>query len=317
MQAPFANSPSIPFWSRVTATPANFLRYLKQTPLLLGWLVIGPLIALYLDGVNGLLQALINLVLIGVYALIIHRMTPTPPPAELVKRPRLELTLALGLLAVTILIQFIDLDVWKVQPLYGWMRVFFATIYRGIDSLQAIPALFREELFWAVSTTVKQLLPALFVFALLGYGRRVMGLARPHWKLTGVLLGITAAFGLLTGVLTRAPLPEVLGLYLIGIFINALPEELFFRGMLLPRLEKMLANPLNALVISAVLFNAIHVPIEMNHGASLVEALLGVFSTDYPSGLIWGYLYLRTRSILPGMLWHAANGHFGFILMDF
>ena len=70
-------------------------------------------------------------------------------------------------------------------------------------------------------------------------------------RLAAVLVGITAAFGLLTGVLLRAPLGQVLGLYAIGILINALPEELFFRGMLLPRLEKIFSNPLNALVISA------------------------------------------------------------------
>jgi membrane protease YdiL (CAAX protease family) len=261
-------------------------------------------------------MALINLILIAVYALIIHRMTPAVPAVEPVKRPRLELSLALGLLALTLVVQLIDFGVWQAQPVYGWVRGFFADIYRGIDTL-AIPAPFGEEMFWAVSTTIKQLIPTLLVFLLLGYGRRGMGLAQPHWKLSGVLLGITAAFGLFTGVLLRAPLPEVLVLYGIGIFINALPEELFFRGMLLPRLEKLFANPLNALMISAVLFNLIHVPIELNHGETLIRALLNVFSTAYPSGLIWGYLYLRTRSILPGMLWHAANGNLGFILMNF
>ncbi len=73
---------------------------------------------------------------------------------------------------------------------------------------------------------------------------------------------------------------------------------------------------MNALVLSAVFFNAIHVPIEMYHGASPWAALLGVFSTAYPSGLIWGYLYLRTRSIVPGTLWHAANVNLGFLMMS-
>lgn len=300
----------------LTATVSHFLQQLQQTPLLLGWLVVGPLVALYLDGLTGLSFALINLVLIGIYALIIHQLTPTVPAAEPVKRPRLELVLALGLLALTIVIQLTDFGVWQVQPVYGWVRGFFASIYLSIESL-AIPAPFGEELFWAASTTIKQLIPTLLVLALLGCGRRGMGLANPHWKLTGVLLAITAAFGLVTGVLTRAPLPEVLVLYGIGVFINALPEELFFRGMLLPRLEKLFANPLNALVISAVLFNLIHLPVEINHGETLFRALLDVFSTTYPSGLIWGYLYLRTRSIIPGVLWHAANGNFGFILMNF
>jgi hypothetical protein len=31
---------------------------------------------------------------------------------------------------------------------------------------------------------------------------------------------------------------------------------------------------------------------------------------------LWGYLYLHTRSILSGTLWHAANGRLGFLMMD-
>jgi membrane protease YdiL (CAAX protease family) len=122
--------------------------------------------------------------------------------------------------------------------------------------------------------------------------------------------------GLATGVLTRAPPVQVLTLYGVGILVNALPEELYFRGFLLPRLEKAFDNPLNGLVLSALLFNALHVPIEMSHGASPLAAVLGIVSIGYPSGLIWGYLYLRTRSILPGTLWHAANGKLGFLMMD-
>lgn len=114
----------------------------------------------------------------------------------------------------------------------------------------------------------------------------------------------------------RAPLIEVLGLYGIGIFINALPEDVFFRALLLPRLERFFANPLNALVVSALLFNAIHIPIMMSNGATLLMAVLEIFSIGYPSGLSWGYLCLRTRSILPGLFWHAANGNFGYILMN-
>lgn len=224
MAGQLANTHKLSFLGPITATVPHFIQRLKETPLLLGWLVVGPLVALYLNGMTGLMMALINLVLIGIYALIIRRMTPNPPPAEPVKRPRLELGLALGLLALTMMVQLINLDVLPVQPWYGWMREFFATVYRGIDSLRGIPNPFREDLFWAASTTIKQLIPTLLVFALLGYGRRGMGLARPHWALSAILVGITAAFGLITGVLLRAPLAEVLGLYLIGMFINAVPE---------------------------------------------------------------------------------------------
>lgn len=316
MAGQLANRRSPVFLGLLFAPVPHYVKRLKETPLLLGWLVVGPLVALYLEGVTGLVMALLNLLLIGSYALIIRQMTPNPPAAAPVKRPRLEFALALGLLAVFIATQLFDFGVWTAQPWHGWVRGLFSGLYRAFDT-PAIPESFRQDLFLAASSTIKQLIPTLLLFLLFRGGGHAMGLAYPHWKLAGILLGITAAFGLLTGVLGRAPLPEVLGLYAIGILINALPEELFFRGMLLPRLEKLFANPLNALVISALLFHAIHVPIEMANGEPLLRTLLGVFSTAYPSGLIWGYLYLRTRSIIPGVLWHAANGNFGFILMNF
>jgi len=188
----------------------HFLRRLRETPLLLGWLLLGPLVALLTKGWIGFVFGLINILLLGIYAILIRWMTPNPPSAPPVKRPHLELAAALALFALFLLTH----------------------------------------------------------------------------------------------------------LYIIGILVNALPEELFFRGMLLPRLEEALGNSLNALVVSALLFNALHVPIEIYNGASPLAALLSVFSIGYPSGLIWGYLYLRTRSILPGIFWHTANGNLGFLMMS-
>ncbi|HSL45402.1 MAG TPA: CPBP family intramembrane glutamic endopeptidase [Anaerolineales bacterium] len=294
----------------------HFLRRLRQAPLLLGWLLIGPFIAFLINGWIGLVFGLINIVLLSVYAVFIRRMTPTSPSPAPIKYPRLELALALSLFGLILFIQLLDFDVWMIQPWYSWVRGFFIEVYLRMESLGGIPDWARNDMYSAVTSTIKQLIPTLLIFWLFGYHRADMGFARPHWKLTALLVGATAVFGLITGVLLRVPLVQVFGLYLIGILINALPEELFFRGFLLPRLEKFFADPLNALVVSALLFNAIHIPILMSNNATPLTALLGIFSIGYPSGLIWGYLYLRTRSIIPGMLWHAANGVLGFMMMS-
>jgi len=45
-----------------------------------------------------------------------------------------------------------------------------------------------------------------------------------------------------------------------------------------------------------------HISIEMTNGISPVLALLDALNIAYPNGLIWGYLYLRTLSIVPGTL---------------
>lgn len=304
------------FFGRVQAICQHFLVRLRQTPLLLGWLLMGPFIALVIEGWMGLAFGMINILLLGVYAVFIRWMTPNIPSPTQIKHQRLELVFTLSLFGLILLVQLLDFDVLTVQPWHGWVRNFFIQVHLCVESLGVLPDWAKNDVFWAVSSTIKQLIPPVLILLLLGYHRADMGFARPHWKLTAALVGVTTILGLVTGVTLHAPPIEVLGLYGIGIFVNALPEELFFRGLLLPRLERFFANPLNALIVSALLFNAIHVPIMMSNGATLLMAVLKIFSIGYPSGLIWGYLYLRTRSILPGVFWHAANGNFGYILMN-
>ena len=113
-------------------TIRSYKALLLKTPLLLGWLALGPVITLIVDGWMGLAFCLINMVLLAVYAVIIRSFTPNPPKPELVKRPRLELILALGLLAVTILVQLLDFGVWNIQPLQGEVRGFFANLAQRV-----------------------------------------------------------------------------------------------------------------------------------------------------------------------------------------
>lgn len=295
---------------------AHLWRRLRETPLLWGWLAGGLLITLLLEGWCGLLQGCANLLLLGLYVILIRALTPGPPAPFPVRHPRRELGAALALLGLVFLIQTFDFGVWPLQPWQGWVQGFFAQVRVWVSGL-GFPDWALGSISAAVSSTIKQLLPTLILFWLLGYRRQKLWSAHPYAQLAAVLVGITAASGLLTGTLLRLPPGQTLTLYAIGIFINALPEELFFRGMLLPRLEKVCANPLNALVISALLFNAIHAPLDISQGEPRLNALLGIFRSDYPTGLLWGYVYLRTRSILPGMFWHAVNGRFGFIFLNF
>ncbi len=294
----------------------HLLRRLRETPLLLGWLFVGPLVALFIDGWIGLLFGVVNILLTGFYALVIRRFTPNPPSVAPVKRPVLETIIALLMLALFFFVHLLDFNLVTVQPLNDWVHSFLSGLYRFATGIPWLPEWALTDVYLALSSTFKKLISTLLVFWLLGTFGASVGLKRAHWRLTGILVGLTALFGLATGVLLRAPLIEVLGLYAIGVFVNALPEELFFRGLLLPRLEKIFNNPLNALVISALLFKLLHIPIQLYNGAPLSSALLGVLSIGETTGLIWGYLYLRTRSILPGTFWHAANANLGFIMMS-
>lgn len=52
---------------------------LWQTPLLLGWLIVGLALALLLHGAWRLVEGMINLALLGFWVLLIRQLTPLPP----------------------------------------------------------------------------------------------------------------------------------------------------------------------------------------------------------------------------------------------
>ena len=301
---------------RVGAWEREALAALQRSPLLFGWLIVGPVVTFLLHGAPGLVQAIVNLVLAGIWVLLIRWLTPEPPAPAPVRRPRRELAGGLLIFALFFAVQLLFFNVIVAPPWTGWVVAVEGAMRRAATSLQAmgLPVWAGQDLYLAFSSSAKQLLPLLALALVLRISPRSLGIRSGYAKLTAVLLGLTVLFGLPFGLVTVTPLTQVIGLYLIGLFVNALPEELLFRGLLLRRLEVILRHSTNALVLSALLFNAIHIPIAIYHGTPPLIAALDVFSLLYPSGLVWGYLYLRTRSILPGVLWHAANTRLGIIL---
>jgi membrane protease YdiL (CAAX protease family) len=69
-------------------------------------------------------------------------------------------------------------------------------------------------------------------------------------------------------------------------------EEIAFRGVIFDRLRRVLGER-EAWVVQAAFFSILHLsPL--------------IFPTHFAMGLIFGWLRLRTRSLLPGMVLHAA-----------
>lgn len=80
-------------------------------------------------------------------------------------------------------------------------------------------------------------------------------------------------------------------------------EEIICRGIILEQLRKK-CNVLKAVIISALCFTVIHLNIEQGVNAFLI-------------GLILGWLYIKTESILPGVLLHFLNNFLIYLLIYF
>lgn len=93
-----------------------------------------------------------------------------------------------------------------------------------------------------------------------------------------------------------------MGYFVVGL-LAPLAEEMVFRGAILRSLLRWKSNPWVGIVISAILFAVIHMnPAQMPH-AFLI-------------GLLLGWMYWRTDSIVPGVVYHWVNNMVAYILYN-
>ena len=93
------------------------------------------------------------------------------------------------------------------------------------------------------------------------------------------------------------------GYFILGL-MAPLVEELVFRGAILRGLLRWHRNPWLGIAISAVLFSVVHMnPAQMPH-AFLI-------------GLLLGWMYYRTDSIVPGVVYHWVNNTVAYVLYAF
>lgn len=93
-----------------------------------------------------------------------------------------------------------------------------------------------------------------------------------------------------------------IGYVVIGI-LAPFAEEVVFRGAILRKLLGMMDEKRHwvAIVLSALVFGLVHLNVPQGIHAFLI-------------GLLLGWMYYRTRSILPGILFHWVNNSVAFIM---
>ena len=93
------------------------------------------------------------------------------------------------------------------------------------------------------------------------------------------------------------------GYFAIAI-LAPLAEEIVFRGAIVGRLAQVAKNRWAAILVSALLFALVHGnPVQMPHAF-----VIGVFL---------GWLFLRTGSIIPGVVFHWMNNTIAYFLTLF
>ena len=92
------------------------------------------------------------------------------------------------------------------------------------------------------------------------------------------------------------------GYLAVGILVP-IAEEVVFRGAILRTLQKVFSNSWVAICISALIFGLAH-----GNMAQLPHAFL--------MGLLLGWMYVRTNSIVPGVVLHWVNNSVVFIMYN-
>lgn len=159
---------------------------------------------------------------------------------------------------------------------------------------------------WLSNGVLRAAMP-LAVLGLLGYRWRDFSLTFRGGQVVAPFILI--AFGaIVTNGLTAKRL-ELVGL---ALFYPGLVEELFYRGLLQRSLTGWF-RPGTAVLLTALLFGLLHFPsyyFEL-YNQSFPLALLNVADATLV-GLIWGYGFRRTGSVLPWAVYHALSDIAGF-----
>ena len=89
-------------------------------------------------------------------------------------------------------------------------------------------------------------------------------------------------------------------------YYNGLWEEIYFRGLLFSLLLTRLPVG-TAIVLSALFFTFSHYDLLRSAGSLDPAFLIGQLSAVYAMGLVLAYMFWRTCSIWPGVLFHSLS----------
>ncbi len=205
-----------------------------------------------------------------------------------------------------------------------WLELAFGCLVYLIADLTPWPDIGGK---WGLGTILKKwfllsILPCVFL-KLRKHSFSFMGLSLFNWKqhikiagITLVCLAIPSIFFvsdtarlILGGKLDPAQAVIATLVYFVrDIAIAGFPEEFFFRAFIQTRLSQVLKSRLGGILGVSLLFGLIHIPeVQRSYqGITLTEAFCSAFFLQGFIGLIFGFLWDRTRNLIPGIIVHSG-----------
>jgi membrane protease YdiL (CAAX protease family) len=229
-------------------------------------------------------------VIVGAVALLHFSLAKYPPPFKKSANPKREILEALGLWALLVVATTVALfsvpEEQITSPTVGFGLVV---------NLLLSP-------FWVF-------IPLYVVLRLNKWRWRELGFATPRSWLVTIFALLLFGYGGLHPLFTdpgREPLSA--GLIVLALYQPAFTEELLFRGIIQGKFERAVGQG-RALIYTALLFGSAHTVVNFfgaqwyAHGQSVGNAL-GLLVIQTLSGLIFGLIYMKSRSIFPSMAAH-------------
>jgi membrane protease YdiL (CAAX protease family) len=278
------------------------------TPLLIVYATVSLIAAIFAFGPS---HFPIDLVLLAAYISAIHFATRGRPLAPTGDQVPADRSRDVGLTISVAVLQLAGVTLAWFAITHGFPAAWAA----GLRA-HGIPSLIAGKAAAAMLTVPLVLLPTVVAVVAFRVRARDVGLtARPRDLLLGVALAAIsvgvgaadAAAGGHPGLLWQsAPLPIVTATIAFQSLLNGVPEELAFRGVIFGRLMPWLGRPGNSLAISTMAWGLYHVPLFVVGSGTPIWLAVATGLFGALSGLVFGYLFYRTRSIWPGVIWHTS-----------
>ena len=163
-------------------------------------------------------------------------------------------------------------------------------------------------------------IPALFVLRVNKWTAKDLGFAKPTSRsVTIATVVFFAVGGVLPLILSDAYEPITVPHLLLALYAPAFSEEFIFRGIIQGKLERALGQN-KAWFYSGILFGLAHIganffgPLWYSKGENIAGAFI-LLAQQIVFGWVYGIIYTKTRSLLPGMVGHyIQDGRLGSIL---